>query len=319
MKKDQDKNQPTTTNQQTASGQDKPLIAPNSSVVITIPSDVAKKAYTKTINKLAKNVKVAGFRAGKVPAKIAAEQLNPEYVIEKALQLVLPELYESAIKESGKTPISYPEFKAISVEEDKDWQVEAQFAETPQLDIKNYKKTVSKAHKDAEKEWKEQESKAKSEEPKAEKPESETEQSKEQKKKEFIVQKIYSDLAAEIKPQIPEILVKQEAQYEVDQLVKQLQMFNMKLEDFLARRQVSFESFSNEVTATALGRLQLMFILGEISRAEKLEVSEADIDKAIAENPDSEYVEKQKNNPEYRSYLKETISRQKVVDHLLSL
>lgn len=290
------------------------LIAPNSSIIVTIEAKPAEAAYHKTIGKLATKVKVSGFRQGKVPPKIAEEQLNPEYVIEKALQLVLPAAYDAAIKTSGKKPISHPEFKAVSVELGKPWEIEAQFAEYPVIDIKNYKKIAVSAKKEAQKEWKKQDSKAKDE-----KPAPNDSRTPEQKEKDFIVQHIYSALAKEIKPQIPEILVKQEAQYDVDQLVRQLQMFNMKLEDFLARKQTSFEEFSSEVTIGALGRLQIMFLLAKIAEEAKLEVSDADIEKAMNENSDKEYVEKQKNNPEYLSYLKETLSRQKVVDHLLGL
>lgn len=291
-----------------------PLIAPNSSIIVTIEAKAAQNAYDKTIASLAKKVKVPGFRQGKVPPKIAQEQLNPEYIIERALQLVLPQAYETAVKASNKKPISHPQFKAVSVDLGKPWEIEAQFAEYPTIEIKDYKKIVKDAKKVAETEWKEQDKK-KTEE----KPAPNDTRTPEQKHKEFVVQHMYSALVGTLKPQIPELLVKQEAQYDVDQLVRQLEMFNMKLEDFLARKQTTFEEFSSEITISALGRLQLMFVLAKIAEEEKLEVTEADIEKAIAENTDSEYVQKQKDNPEYRSYLKETISRQKVLDFLMSL
>lgn len=294
------------------------LIAPNSSLTITIAPEKAQEAYDKTVAKLAKNVKLPGFRPGKVPAKIAQEQLNPEYVIEKALQLVLPEAYEAAIKESGKKPISYPEFKAISVDAGQPWQVEAQFAEDPQIDVKQYKKISATTLKEAKKEWEKQIKEADKAKKDDDKSTEQTPEAKKAQEREFLTQQIYAALVKEIKPQIPEILVKQEAQYEVDQLIKQLNMFNMKLEDFLSRRNVTFEAFSSEVTGTALSRLQITFLLGGITKEAKLTVSDEEIQKALAENTDKEFVAKEKDNPEYLSYLKETLLRQKVVDHLLS-
>lgn len=296
-----------------------PLISPNSSIELVIKADQATSAYNLTLKKLATKVKVPGFRQGKVPPKIAADQLNPEYVIEKALELVLPQAYEAAIKASNKKPISYPEFKALSVNLGEDWKIEAQFAEQPEIELKDYKKIVSQSKRAAEKEW-----------PAVEKNWAKTEAEKhqghdhdphtpEEQKKEFIIQKIYSSLVSELKPQIPEILVKQEAQYEVDQLVKQLDMFKMKLEDFLARRKLSYEDFSAEITAAALGRLQLMFLIQAISQDAKISTDDSEIDQAISETKDQVYAQQQKANPEYRSYIKETLSRQKVIGHLLNL
>jgi trigger factor len=57
-------------------------------VTVTVTLDAADLApiHKKTIARLAKNVKVSGFRPGKVPAEVAAKQLDPNYVNNEVLE-----------------------------------------------------------------------------------------------------------------------------------------------------------------------------------------------------------------------------------------
>ena len=69
------------------------------------------------------------------------------------------------------------------------------------------------------------------------------------------------------------------------------------------------EQLSNELAAGALGRLQLTFILQAVVKKAKLEVKDQEIKKQI----------KEKTDPKLFDYLRESLMRQKIADHLLSL
>lgn len=300
---------------------EKPLISANTIITLTIPAKEAQAAYNKALAKLAKKVSVAGFRKGKVPAKVAEENLKPETIIEESLQIVIPALYTEELKKSGHKPLTYPEFNPISLEKGKDWVVEAYIAVRPEINLKGYEKIVSKAQKDAEKELDKQiaEMKKHVEESKGEEHAHSHAEPSEQEKKDFITQFIYKELVQHIKPQIQELLVKEEARYDLENLAKQLKQFNIPFEKFLEQRKMTFEQLSNELAAGALARLQIAFIIDEIAKTAQLTVEKTDLDAAFAKITDKNLKKQQETDPRYIEMMSQTILRQKVAEHLHNL
>ena len=298
-----------------------PLIAANTIIKLTIPSAEAQAAYDKALNKLAKKVNVAGFRKGKVPAKVAQENLKPETIIEEALQIVIPELYTKEIQKSGHQPLTYPEFNPVSLNQGEDWIVEAHIAQRPQITLTGYEKIVVTAKKDAIKEIEQQTKAAEkhAQECKDEKHQHGSEQPSEAEKNDFILQYIYKELVANIKPQIQELLVKEEARYDLENLAKQLKQFNIPFEKFLEQRKLTFEQLSSELAAGALARLQTAFIIDEVAKTAKLTVEQADLDAAFSKVTDEKLKAQQKSDPRYLEMMSQTILRQKVAAHLVAL
>ncbi len=300
---------------------EKPLISANTVITLTIPAKVAEAAYSKALTKLAKKVSVAGFRKGKVPAKVAEENLKPEAVIEESLQIVIPALYTEELKKSELKPLTYPEFNPISLEKGKDWVVEAYIAVRPDINLNGYEKVAVKAQKDAQKELEKQmaEMEKHVEESKGEEHSHSHAEPTEQEKKDYIVQFIYRELVQTIKPQIQELLVKEETRYDLQNLAKQLKQFNIPFEKFLEQRKMTFEQLSNELAAGALARLQIAFVIDEIAKTAKLSVEKTDLDAAFAKVTDENLKKQQETDPQYLEMMSQTILRQKVAEHLLNL
>jgi FKBP-type peptidyl-prolyl cis-trans isomerase (trigger factor) len=311
------KKKPETATNQT----EKPLITPNTILKLIIPAKEAEAAYNKALGKLAKKVSVAGFRKGKVPAKVAEEHLKPEAVIEEALQILIPDLYSQEIKKSEIKPLTYPEFNPVSLEKDKDWVVEAHVAQRPEINLRGYEKIVSNARKVANKELEQQLESMKKhvEESKDEKHDHSHAEPTEQEKNDFITQFIYRELVTELKPQVQELLVKEETRYDLDNLAKQLQQVNITFEKFLEQRKMTFEQLSNELAAGALARLQIAFIIDEIAKNAKLTVEKSDLETAFAKVADEKLRKQQESDPRYTQMIAQTILRQKVADHLLNV
>lgn len=301
--------------------QEKPLIAENTVITLTVPAQEATEAYNQALKKLAKKVSVSGFRKGKVPAKVAEEHLKPESIIEEALQIVIPDLYTKALEKSGYKPLTYPEFRPVSLDKGADWVVEAYIAQRPEIALKGYEKVVKSAQKAAQKELDEQIKAAKkhAEECKDDKHNHDNTEPSEEEKKNFIVQYIYRELVKELKPQIQELLVKEETRYDLEQLAQQLKQFNIPFEKFLQQRGMTFEQLSNELAAGALARLQTAFLIDEIAKEAKLTVEKEDLDAAFAKVSDEKLRKQQETDPRYVDMMSQTILRQKVADHLLSL
>ena len=75
---------------------------PQSQVELTFTLDPEQLEIA--INKLISQVKVPGFRPGKAPRKLAEENINPSAAMQQALDVVLNQAYQEALKEHDITP-----------------------------------------------------------------------------------------------------------------------------------------------------------------------------------------------------------------------
>ena len=309
------------------------LIAPNTKITITIPWEKAQPAYAKARNKIAQTVKISGFRKGKVPADVVEKMVGNTDIIEKAMEDVLPEAYIAAIKAAGKKPLTQPSFQAVSVQVGQEWVVEAQIAEKPEIKLGDYKKVVKEAKKAAESEIKAREveiekaAKKYEEEKKAgtlkvepghEGHDHSPKPVTAEQKKEITLQTIYQALIEEVKPQIPELLVRHEVEYDLDQLGRQLQAIQMTFEQYLQRRGISQEQLTQQMAMSALGRLQLVFIIDTVAEETKADVSDEEVTKYVEEKVDPRMKEQYATSPEYKNLVRQTILRQKIADSLLA-
>jgi FKBP-type peptidyl-prolyl cis-trans isomerase (trigger factor) len=291
------------------------LIAPNTVISITIPWTKAQSAYQKARSKVAQTVKIAGFRKGKVPPDVAEKMLGTAEIIEKALEHVLPEAYVEQIKAENKKPLTQPMFRGVSLEVGKDWIIEAEIAERPEVKVGEYKKIVKEARHHVDEELKKREVEKSSKTP-ATQPAPEL---TEAQKRDFTLQHIYQHLIEAIKPRIPELLVRREVEYDLEQLSNQLKSINMTFEQYLERRAISQDMLTQQMALSALGRLQLLFIVDTIAQENKLEVTEAEVEKYITEKVEENMRKQYSASPEYRRLLGQTILRQNVAEHLLAL
>jgi FKBP-type peptidyl-prolyl cis-trans isomerase (trigger factor) len=320
---------------------EKPLIAENTKVVIKIDAKTASEGYQKALRRLSAKLKHPGFRLGKVPPKIAEEVLGQDRIIDSALDKLLPVAYQEAIVAAKKKPLTQPSIKAVSLEVGKEWELEAEIAERPELNIAGYEKIAKAAHKaaqtDLEKQVKEaREAHEKNQKElaaaaKTAKKEKKSEASPtpalaepapfkeptEEQKHDFLVQRVYQALVKELKPAIPELLVREEVRYDLDELQNQLQPLNLSIQAYMQRRGMDEQQLSNELAARALGRLQITLLLQEIAKAAKLEVTPAAIDAAIEETKNPEMIA-QKENGQYRNLVEQTLLRKAVSEHLLA-
>ena len=102
-----------------------------------------KKVYKKEIGKM----NIPGFRKGKAPLAIVEKLYGKGIFVDEALNNLLPDAYEAAIKEAGLSVVSRPEFDIVSMEEGADVVLKALVDVKPEVTLKEYKGL--KAEKDA--------------------------------------------------------------------------------------------------------------------------------------------------------------------------
>ncbi|NCN82504.1 MAG: hypothetical protein GW947_00910 [Candidatus Pacebacteria bacterium] len=279
-----------------------PLIIPNTTFEITFAWTEVSAEYKKVLARLAKRLSVPGFRKGAVPANVAEEQLDPQMVVEQTLQKLLPERYTQEVTKLDKKPLTTPDFSLVSSGKNKDWVISASIAEKPELALKDYKKVVKEAKKEAAAAIAKEKTKP-----------------KEQELDSINLQFIYGKLAEKYRPQVPELLVKREIEHDMEHMREQLKNLNITLADYIKRNNLTEEAFSQQVTVRALTRLQTIFVTDAIAKSEKISVDDKAIDAHIDALPDADFGKKERKNPDYRASLHQTLFTQAVHKLLLSL
>jgi trigger factor len=84
---------------------------PDSKVKIaaTVPAAEVDKALAHAATHYAREMKMPGFRKGKVPAQLVLQRLGRDAVMEEAIREGLPEWYERALLDSKVTPVGDPQ------------------------------------------------------------------------------------------------------------------------------------------------------------------------------------------------------------------
>lgn len=104
-----------------------------------------KDAITKSFNKNVQNVKVDGFRKGKVPRNIFEKKFGKESLYNDAIDFVLQEKYATVIKDSKLIPIIQP---TIDIKEIDDEKLVLTFRITTKPEVKVEKYTKLGVKKD---------------------------------------------------------------------------------------------------------------------------------------------------------------------------
>lgn len=107
-------------------------------IEVKIEKEEWSKALDKSFEKAQKNVKVDGFRKGKVPRNIFEKKYGKESLYEEAINVVLPSAYEKAFKDSKLEPIIQP---SIDIKEIDENSVTFIFKVTTRPDVKIKKYT----------------------------------------------------------------------------------------------------------------------------------------------------------------------------------
>ena len=90
-------------------------------------------AFKKNVGKM----NVPGFRRGKAPRAVVERMYGKGVFYDEAINALLPEAYESAVKESGETPVGQADFEIVSI--DDGVVIKATFPVKPEVTVKEYK------------------------------------------------------------------------------------------------------------------------------------------------------------------------------------
>ncbi|MBS4971482.1 MAG: trigger factor [Lacticaseibacillus rhamnosus] len=108
---------------------------------LTFEIDLPKiqEGLDQAFQRVRKNLTVPGFRKGKVSRTVFKRMYGEAALYEDALNILLPDAYEAAVKESGIDPVDQPKIDVESMDEGKPWVIKANVTVKPEVKLGQYK------------------------------------------------------------------------------------------------------------------------------------------------------------------------------------
>ncbi|MEE6684632.1 trigger factor [Limosilactobacillus fermentum] len=113
--------------------------APKGTLTFDIDTETIQKGIDHAFTRTQKRISVPGFRKGHVPRTIFNQMYGEESLYQDALNDVLPDAYEAAIKEAGIEPVAQPQVNVKSMEKGQPWTLTATVAVKPEVTLGDYK------------------------------------------------------------------------------------------------------------------------------------------------------------------------------------
>ncbi|MFC2402750.1 MAG: trigger factor [Limosilactobacillus fermentum] len=113
--------------------------APKGTLTFDIDTETIQKGIDHAFTRTQKRILVPGFRKGHVPRTIFNQMYGEESLYQDALNDVLPDAYEAAIKEAGIEPVDQPQVNVESMEKGQPWTLTATVAVKPEVTLGDYK------------------------------------------------------------------------------------------------------------------------------------------------------------------------------------
>jgi trigger factor len=107
-------------------------------LTVEVPFDELKPELDSAYKKIGKQVRVQGFRPGKVPPRILDQRVGRGVVLEEAVNEALPRLYSEAVTEAGVTPVARPEVDVTGLEDGDKLSFTAEVDVRPEFELPAY-------------------------------------------------------------------------------------------------------------------------------------------------------------------------------------
>ena len=107
-------------------------------LTVAFDSEEWKATQEKALDKLAKNVKIDGFRPGKAPAAMVRARVSKASVLEEATDMILQTKFVEILTEANVEPVAQPALSVQKVDAD-ELEVQILVPVKPQVELSEYK------------------------------------------------------------------------------------------------------------------------------------------------------------------------------------
>lgn len=113
--------------------------ASKGTLTFEIDVDTINKGIDEAFVVTRKKITVPGFRKGRVPRQIFNQMYGEESLYQDALNKVLPDAYNEAVKETNIQPVDQPKIDIKSMEKGQPWVLTAEVEVMPEVKLGEYK------------------------------------------------------------------------------------------------------------------------------------------------------------------------------------
>lgn len=107
-------------------------------IAVTAPWNILEPRLEATFNQLAKNLKVDGFRPGKIPVSVAKARLPEILVLEQASRDLIAEIYLPLLKKHQVDGIGEPQISISKLAPKNDLEFSITLFKAPEVDLNDY-------------------------------------------------------------------------------------------------------------------------------------------------------------------------------------
>ena len=107
-------------------------------LAVEVPFSELKSSLDEAYKAIASQVRVPGFRPGKVPARIIDQRVGRAAVLEEAINKALPKVYSDAVRDSGVKALGQPEIEVTKLEDNEQLAFTAEVDIRPEISVPSY-------------------------------------------------------------------------------------------------------------------------------------------------------------------------------------
>ncbi|MBB5773249.1 trigger factor [Nonomuraea jabiensis] len=107
-------------------------------LTVEVPFEELRPSMDAAYKKVAQQVRVPGFRPGKVPARIIEQRFGRAVVLEETLNDAVPKLYGQAVDEVDVFPVAQPDIEVTKIEDGEQIEFTAEVDIRPNFEVPDY-------------------------------------------------------------------------------------------------------------------------------------------------------------------------------------
>jgi trigger factor len=104
-------------------------------LTIEVPFEELKKNLDQAYREVARQVRIPGFRPGKVPPRVIDQRIGRGTVLEQAINDAVPQLYSQAVSENEVVPLGQPDVEVTRLDDGKELAFTAEVDVRPKFDL----------------------------------------------------------------------------------------------------------------------------------------------------------------------------------------
>jgi trigger factor len=107
-------------------------------LTVEVPFEELKPNLDKAYKEISQQVRIKGFRPGKVPARLIDQYVGRGAVLQEAVNEALPELYTRAVEESEVFVLGTPDVEITTLDDGKEFAFTAEVDVRPKFEVPDY-------------------------------------------------------------------------------------------------------------------------------------------------------------------------------------